>query len=249
MRRKTAILALCFAGIFPLVAGGFSSDTSSLTRTFSKTVALTNSPVHVTVTFTNGCTNALRGFLYSEQLPSGLTVSTTSAKVNGQSVTNFVFESGQEGDVYAGYTPWRWCLETPTNFPEAHPLPAQATLQINYTVSSPTKGVFPWPQFVWAGYGSGGTNTSFGCSGSLDQHTVTFLTTTNRPRLSATWDTSGCMLWLHGDAGATYVLDVSTNLQTWVPLTTNVSSFWFTDTNRTGFSRRLYRGRLLAEGM
>jgi uncharacterized repeat protein (TIGR01451 family) len=248
MTGKAAGLAYGLAGLLAPAAFGFSSDNSSLARSFNKTMALTNSPILVTAAFTNGGTNALRGFFYSEQLPSGLAVSTVSVTLNGQGITNFVLECGQDGDVYAGCTPWRWRLETATNFTEAHPVPAQGAVQISYTISSPTQGSFFCQQFAWVGWWPAGTNASFGCSESANQQTVSFLTTTNRPTLSAQYGTNGCLIRLQGDPGASYVLDASSDLLTWVPLTTNVSSFSFTDTNTAGLATRFYRGRSIVGG-
>jgi hypothetical protein len=240
--------AFGLAGLLTQAAFGFSSDNSSLARSFDKTLVLTNSPILVTATFTNGGTNALRGFFYSEQLPSGLAVSTVSVMLNGQSVTNFVLESGQDGDDYAGCTPWRWRLETPTNFTEAHPVPAQAALQINYTLCSSTQGSFACQQFAWAGYGPAGTNASFGCSEAADQMIICFVTTTNRPALSAQRSTNGSLVKLQGDPGVKYVLEASPDLLAWLPLTTNLCCFSFVDTNSSGSFSRWYRGRLHIEG-
>jgi hypothetical protein len=54
MIQKTILLMLCTSGLSISAAFGFVSDNSSLTRSFSRTIALTNSQIVVTVTFTNG---------------------------------------------------------------------------------------------------------------------------------------------------------------------------------------------------
>jgi hypothetical protein len=244
MIRNTTLLALGFSGASVLSLVAFSSDSSSLTRTFDQTVVITNSPIRVTATFTNGGSNALRGCFYSEQLPSELTVSTLSVTLNGQNLTNFTLETGRDGDVYAGLTPWRWRLETPTNFTEAHPLPGQAVFEIKFTLNSPIEGSFLCPGFAWVGYSPAGTNASFGCSESADQQTVYFVTTTKRAAVSAQISSTGSVIYLHGEPGITYVLESSPDLVSWLPLATNVCCFSFADTNSPRFSSRWYRGRL-----
>ena len=79
------ISALADAALLCLISQVALAATSSLTltRTFDKTVALTNTSP-----------DALRGFCYFDEVPSGLTVTTVSVTLNGQFLTNFGFESG-----------------------------------------------------------------------------------------------------------------------------------------------------------
>jgi len=199
----------------------------------------------VTATFTNGGSNALRGLFYSEQVPSGITLDPVSVILNGQTITNYTFESGQLGDVYAGRTPQRWRLETPTNFTEANPIPPQATVQIAYTISSAIPGSFSFQQFSWASYAPAGTNASFGCSEDADSQTVSFLTTTNPLVLFGQYSTNGFVLWLQGAPAASCVVETSPNFLAWVPLVTNVVPFSFLDTNASSRPACFYRGRLI----
>ena len=226
------------------VAFGFQSDNSSLTRSFNKTVALTNSQIVITVNFTNGGTAASRGFYYADQVPSGLAVSTLSLILNGKAVTNYLFESGQDGDVYPGCTPYRWVLEQPTNFTQANPIPSQAPVQIIYAITSSASNTFSLQQFNWVGFDPTMTNASFGYSETADQQSVIFTTTAAGVSVSGQSSTNGFILGLDGVPGANYVIDASTNLSNWVLLVTNASPFQFTDTNQAGFRYRFYRGRL-----
>src|SRR5712675_2038412 len=121
--RKQAFWALGIGLACWMAAANLRGDAFPLARRLATVAALTNTPILVTVTFTNASTNALRGFFFGEQLPSALTVTPLSLTINGGAITNYVVENGQDGDVYPGCTPWRWVLETPTNFTKANALP------------------------------------------------------------------------------------------------------------------------------
>src|SRR3990172_2947703 len=107
MMQKTISLILCASGLSISAALGFSTDPSSLGRNFNTVSATTNAPIVVTATFTNGGGLASRGFYYAEQIPSGLNVMAISLRLNGQSVTNYTFESGLDSEVYPGCTTYR----------------------------------------------------------------------------------------------------------------------------------------------
>lgn len=243
MTHRAIALAWCAAALSLPVAFGFQSDNSSLTRSFNKTVALTNSQIVITVNYTNGGTAESRGFYYTDQVPSGLAVSTLSLMVNGKAVTNYLFESGQDGDVYSGCTPYRWVLEQPTNFMPTNPISPQAPVQVIYTITSAVSNSFSLQQFNWVGFMATQTNAAFGYSETADQQPVRFTTTAEGFSLSGQNATNGYLLGLSGP-GNNYVIEASTNFFNWVPLVTNPSPFQFTDTNRAGFSQRYYRGRL-----
>jgi hypothetical protein len=175
MRRITMALAVCGAGWLGIGAFGFSSDGSALTRSFDRIVSPTNQPITVTATFTNGGTSALRGFFYTEQVPSGLAVTPLGVTLNGRAVTNYTFESGWDGDVYPGCTPCRWRLESPTRFAEANPISPQGVVQIVYTIAASAPGIFLFQEFTWAGFSPDTTNASFGFSEAADLQTAQFV--------------------------------------------------------------------------
>jgi hypothetical protein len=181
------------------------------------------------VNFTNGGTAASRGFYYAEQVPSGLAVSTLSLMVNGNAVTNYLLESGQDGDVYPGCTPYRWVLEQPTNFTQANPIPPQVPVQIVYAITSSVSNIFNLQQFSWVGFDPTMTNVSFGYSETADQQSVIFTATAAGVSVSGQSSTNGFRLGLSGVVGTNYVIEASTNLFNWVPLVTNASPFQFTD--------------------
>jgi len=225
-------------------AFGFQGNQSTLTRTFDRTIVLTNSRIMVTVNFTNDPAGTCRGFFYSDQVPSELTVSTLSVMVNGKAVTNSLFESGQNGDVFPECTPYRWVLEQPTNFPQSNPVPPNQPVQITYAITSAVSNRFSLQQFSWVGFDVSATNASFGCSETTDQQTVIFTTTAAGVSLSGYNATNGFVLALAGVPETNYVIEASTNLFDWVSLVTNAAPFEFTDTNRAAFRHRFYRGRL-----
>src|SRR6478735_11450755 len=97
-------LPICLLGVTLLCDPALGSLTNLLARAVARPVALTNSPIVVTATFINLEPTALRGFCYVDELPSALSVTPLDVQINGQSVTNYTFESGLSGDVYAGHT-------------------------------------------------------------------------------------------------------------------------------------------------
>ena len=230
MNQRAIVSVVCTAMLSLPVAFGFQSDNSSLTRSFNKKVAPVNSQIVVTVNFTNGETAASHGFYYADQVPSGLTVSTFSLMLNGKAVTNYLFESGQDGDVYSGCTPYRWVLEQPTNFTEANPVPPQSPVQIVYAITSSVSNTFNLQQFSRVGFDPTTTNASFGYSETADQQSVMF-TMAAVVSISEQSLTNNFVLGLNGVLGTNYVIEASTNLFNWVPLVTNASPFQFADTN------------------
>jgi hypothetical protein len=238
------LLILGFAGLLASSAFGFSNDTASVTRNFARTFTLTNSSISVTCTVTNGGTNTWRGFFFGEQVPSSLSVTPLWVTVNGRNITNYVFESGLDGDVCSGCIPWRWLLETPTNFMQTNPVPPQGILQIAYSLTSASPGNFSLQRFDWADYLAPGTNAGFGYSETNNQQVLSYLQTTNPPVLLEGSSTNGYVISLQGVAGITYIVDVSSNLIAWVPLITNTSSFSFTNAPSAPGDRAFYRGRM-----
>jgi uncharacterized repeat protein (TIGR01451 family) len=172
MWRKTTLFLL---GLVALTTCPVLAAANSLIRSFNRTVALTNDPVVVTVIFTNSGSTTLRGFYYVDQVSSGLEVTPLSVRINGLSITNYTFESGLDGDVYVGCTPYRWVLEQPGNFTEANPLPPQAHAQIVYAISASVSGTFVLPQFGWVGYDPANTNAFFGFGENIGQQFISFL--------------------------------------------------------------------------
>ena len=69
------------------------------------------------------------------------------------------------------------------------------------------------------------------------------LVTTNPPVLFGYYSGNGYMVSVQGVSGATYVLDASSNLATWLPLVTNVAPFSYTNTT-VGQGGTFYRGRI-----
>jgi hypothetical protein len=176
-------------------------------------------------------------------MPSALEVTPLSVALDGQAVTNCTFESGQDGDVLPGCTPCRWVLETPPAFAQANPVPPQSAVQIVFTLNSATPGAFLLPQSQWTGQDPGSTNAVFGYSDTTNQSTVTFLSAPPPPAtLAGHFDSGGLRLELQGLSGASYTIQVSTNLVRWLPLLTNTCPFSFTNTSSTDFPQRFYRG-------
>lgn len=240
LRHLTARFS-CWLALSAASAFAFSDDGSSLTRALSRRVTLTNWPIRVRASFINGSTNTLRGFCYTEQLPSSLVVTPLSVALNGRILTNFTFESGHDGDIYSGCIPRRWRLESPTNFAEVNPVPPGAVIRFLYSITCATTGTYSLSQYTWAGALANRTNTSFGCSEPADQRNIKFVSSANLPLLSAQYATNRFSLQLDGAPGTIYLLTASSNLVHWIPLATNLSPFSFVETNVAAFPRRFYR--------
>ena len=154
---------------------GFTTNNTTITRTFDKSSAAINELITVTVNFTNNESTGLRGFYFADQVPQALVVNTASVKINGSTISNYVFESGSAGDVYPGNVVYRWIVETPTAFSENHPVPSGSTVQIVYTISSGQSGAFNLDEFNWVGYYSGGSRAAFGHSENGDKKSLNIL--------------------------------------------------------------------------
>ena len=183
---KTIIsfLTACFLVIPSISALGFSTHSTTITRSFDKEEAVAGGSILVTVSFTNLEVNDLRGFNYTEYIPDGLSVSTENVKIDASDVTNYVLEMGQVGSVYAGYVPFRWILETPFDFSENNPISQNTNLEIAYRVRSSQPGTFNLDEFHWIGYyptASEGHRAAFGYSEDVDKQAITFTANPDPP--------------------------------------------------------------------
>jgi hypothetical protein len=149
MIKSRFLFACCVALMGTRLALAFSSDGSTLTRILNRNTSLTNFPLVLTATFTNNTTNTLHGFYYTEQIPQGISVQALSVKVNGQSVSNYINETGDFGDVFSDVTPVRWILEQPVDFSESNAIPPNGTVQITYSLNSTSPGTFSLHDFCW----------------------------------------------------------------------------------------------------
>jgi hypothetical protein len=233
--------ALCLAALVPLAAFGFSSDPDSrIAISLDSKVSLTNAPIRITATFTNGGINTLRGFFFAHEIPTGLSVATIGISLNGRAVTNYTLEAGYDGDVLPGYTPWRWRIETPTNFSELNPVPSAMAAQIVFAINSSSPGAYNLPAFSWAANRQGSTNAAFGCSETADERLFKFVGSTNLPLLSGA-SSAQHLLTVDGVPNAIYLLSASADLHHWRPLATNLSPFTFTATNWASLPQQFYR--------
>jgi uncharacterized repeat protein (TIGR01451 family) len=232
---------VCIAGFVASASPSFSDEPFSVLRSFDQRVAVTNSGIFVTATLTNNGGGDLRGFYFTDQLPLPFTVETLSVSIGGQNITNFAVETGREGDVFPGYVPWRWRLETPTAMMESNPVPIQVGAQIVYRISSSSSGTFALQPFDWAAYCVEPTNTVFGFAQTAYEGTVKFVDSTNLSLISVQNSTNGPGVWLDGAPCTPYVLSGSSNLLDWLPLTTNTSPFWFVEDNGFLLPQQFYR--------
>jgi len=212
-------------------------DQISLSRTIDRKVALTNSEIIAAALFINGLTNELRGFLYSDQLPSTVTVTPLLVRLNGITITNYSFESGLDGDVYSGYKPWRWQIETPAGFAESNAIPEQAEVRIVYSISSGQPGVFSLHPPTWVATIPDETEMLFGYGGIFESLSLKFAATLDSPLLSSSLTGYDFSVTVDGVPRSIYVLSVSSNLVDWIPVATNLSPFTLTESVSSGAHR------------
>lgn len=157
---------------------GFSSEDSvAVSRTFDKLETSPGSQVTVTLSFTHSRGFDLRGFYYTDQVPSQLFVDTIDVRINGASISNYTFESGSAGDVYTNCIPYRWILETPPFFEENSPIPSNSSVEIVYSLSSSQEGVFNLDEFNWVGFypeAPESGRSAFGHSDGVDRAILIF---------------------------------------------------------------------------
>jgi hypothetical protein len=185
--------------LFESTVFGFSTHSTTIFRSFDKDEAVVGESIVVTVSFVNEDAYELRGFYYAEQIPDGLSVNTSSVKIDGSTISNYVGESGSSGDVYPDFVPYRWVFETPTIFfAENNPISSGSTVEIVYSISSSQAGAFNLDEFNWVGYyqdALAGMRAAFGHSENVDKQTITFTDSTMRlPEIIGTWS-RGIWCW------------------------------------------------------
>ena len=166
------LLCLCESTVF-----GFSTHNTTISRIFDRVEAVVGESVTVIVSFTNNETNDLRGFYYTEQIPDGLLVTTVSVEIDGSGISNYTADSGSSGEVYAGSFPYRWVLESPTDFSENNTISENSIVEIVYSVTSSQAGDFDFDEFNWVGYyqtAPEGERAAFGHSEDVDKQTIAF---------------------------------------------------------------------------
>lgn len=181
---RVMLFLFCYAFLCLGSAFGFSTHNTSVSRTFDKTQAPPGDSITVKMEFTNLELNGLRGLYYSEQIPEGIQVTTTSVKIDETTVLNYAFELGTVSDVYPGHFPTRWILETPPSFGENNPVSHNAKVEIVYTISSSQEGTFFLDEFNWVGYyqtAPEGQTAAFGHSEDIDKQKLVFISENQPP--------------------------------------------------------------------
>jgi uncharacterized repeat protein (TIGR01451 family) len=122
--------------------------------------------ITVTIDVTNNEGVDLRGFYYSDHVPSEWVVNTASVSVNGSPIADYTYGHGYTGEVYTDSIPHRWALEMPQEpalslpkgdgvFSPTHSIPASGgTARIVYTVlvSGGTGSDYSIGYDAWAGW-------------------------------------------------------------------------------------------------
>jgi hypothetical protein len=232
---------LCGFIVATTTAYGFSDPSYSVRRTFSQRGAVTNSPILVTTAFINRGRDTLHGFCYAEQVPSALHVTPVSVTIDGREITNFIFECGADGDVYPGCTPWRWWLQSPTNFAEGHPVLPQTHLEIRYSITAASPGTFCLPQYSCVSCATDKTNTYFSCNDSFEPRTVKFVASADPPLVAGRRSGGSYCLAVDGTPGTIYLLAASSNLANWTPVLTNASPFTYVEPKMASSRSRFFR--------
>lgn len=130
----------------------FSTHNTTISRTTDRTTAFIGDSILVTVIFNNFETQALHGYYYVEYLPQGLTAQIRSIEINGLPVSNYMLETGADGEVHPACSALRFILETPVAFNENNPIPASGQLKIVYAISTNIASKYELTEFHWVGY-------------------------------------------------------------------------------------------------
>jgi PKD repeat protein len=170
--KATYVLAiLSMAGIGALLASRLHAAYSIYPYPPDKNVIVTRSfepnnfstvsnggSITVTVDVANNEDVALRGFYYSDQVPSGWVVNTANVSLGGSPIADYAYEQGCAAQIYTDLTPHRWALELPQDggvFSPTHAIPAPGgTAQIVYTmiVSGGSGSDYTIGYDAWAGW-------------------------------------------------------------------------------------------------
>lgn len=114
--------------------------------------------ITATLLITNQESIDLRGFYYSDQVPTGWAMETVGVWIDGVPVTDYDYRPGSAGGIYPGTTAHRWSLELPQgggSFIPAHPISALGgTARIVYrmTVASGQGDDYQPGYEAWAGW-------------------------------------------------------------------------------------------------
>ncbi len=149
----------------------------------------------------------------TDNLPLGLGVSLISSNVTVGSVSNI-----------AGTLVWSVANSLPPG--------AGATLTLNFLISN--TGI----------YTNSATVSAFTTDPNPDDDSVTQIvavSVSTPPLITPGMALGGFQLSIANDAGATVVIQASTNLVNWAPVYTNVAPFTFTNFDNTNFQKRFYR--------
>jgi hypothetical protein len=120
-------------------------------------------------------------------------------------------------------------------------LELQGRVEVVYTLRSAAPGTFELGEFSWVAYDALHTNAAFGHSESGDNVRLTVVDVPGSPVLTYSNSIQGFTLSVAGVSGATYSVEVSTNLMQWVQMATVSAPFVFTDTKTAGFNEKFYR--------
>ena len=84
----------------------------------------------------NFSAHPLRGFYYSDNIPTDFELSLVKVEINGTQVEYLIKDMGNKDDVYPGRIPYRWIIETPPNFLEDKPINEKiGTIKIVYSIT------------------------------------------------------------------------------------------------------------------
>ena len=240
-------LTLILIGLLTFASSG-AAAVNFLTRALERTTAQTNAAMIVIVHFTNATPNTVHGFYYADQLPSGLNVTTLGVSRDGQAITNYTVETGLDGDVYPGCTPYRWLLERPENDAVTNAIQPQATVQIIFALSATNSGTFPLQPAAWIGFDRQLTNALFGFDTSGTPPAVSFLVALAPSPTRIHLTNNLVVLSFATEANVTYHVEAKHDLNAtnWVTLTNLVGTgtpLTFAEPVSPG-TNRFYRVRL-----
>ncbi len=156
-----------------LEASGYTNDPLvSVSRYCSADTVVVGGSFEMRFQIDNSHVVPLHGFFLSDQVPRGLSIVSSTVRVNGVVLEDCIRETGNVGEIYDECIPYRWVLETPPAFSEMHPIPPGGTVEIECEVTCGRAGTHVFKNFGWSGAVPTGIDTSWAFGHDDDSLTI-----------------------------------------------------------------------------
>lgn len=147
-------------------------------RSFSDTIVSAEDPVFVNFQLINCLSDTLKGFYYTEHVPSNFDITDVSVTIDQTEIFDFLSETTSAGDIYLNAITYRWIIDLPGDLPSSGIPPDSSELVINYLLSCDIPGFYTFNHYSWIGIAD--SNATFGYCDSVaitvcDEDTLDFI--------------------------------------------------------------------------